>query len=119
MGVSKNLIQAGKGVYRALRQFPIERDLLRRKEFVAEQIRDLNGHMLRQRISSYVGSMRSDASKIGDYVFSASQSVPVLYNATYAVMTLHLLNELQSFSSEERSAWLDYFSRFQEEDGLF
>ncbi len=119
MGVSQNLLRAGKGVYRALSQRFIERDLMRRKRFVADQFHDLSGEMLRQRISSYIGSMRVSSLEIGEYKFSASQTVPVLYNSTYAVMTLHILNELQNFSSEEKIAWLDYFSSFQASDGLF
>jgi len=109
----------GKRILRPLRQVPIERDLIIRRKRFEEQVYGLNASDLRARILSYIEHMQTEPTVIGEYKFAASQSVPVLYNATYAAMTLHLLNEMQHLSAGEKSAWLDYFSRHQASDGLF
>ncbi|MBL7161900.1 MAG: hypothetical protein ISS57_04780 [Anaerolineales bacterium] len=106
-------------MFRVIRQIPIKRDLILRTKRLEEQIHGLNASDLRARILSYIERMQAEPTVIWEYKFAASQSVPVLYNATYAAMTLHLLNELQHFSSDERTAWVDYFSCYQAPDGLF
>ena len=74
---------------------------------------------MRDSTLSFVQSMQLNREPKCQYIYSPSQTEPVLYASVYAVLTRHLYHDLESLSSAERQRWIDYISSYQADDGLF
>ncbi len=73
----------------------------------------------RDRILAFVARHRLAEAGPGAYRYSLSVEKPTLYSSAYAAMALSLIGELDRLSEGERSAWIEYLNRHQDEDGLF
>lgn len=67
------------------------------------------GFIEKQRLPEYGG---------GAYRYSAAVEKPTLYSSSYAAMTRSLCGDL-NISGAEKQEWVDYFNKFQDDDGLF
>ena len=67
----------------------------------------------------FIESMRINREPMCQYVYSPSQTKPVLYASVYAVLTRHLYHDLDSLGTSEKQRWIDYISSYQADDGLF
>ncbi|MDO9465187.1 MAG: hypothetical protein Q7J67_07825 [bacterium] len=74
---------------------------------------------LRKETLAFVETNRVLGGEMGEYRYSSVVTLPTLYSSTYAVMTRSLYNDLDVLTSAERQAWIDYFNRYQDDDGLF
>lgn len=71
------------------------------------------------RVLTYVEGLRVRSSPYGQYSFSTSSSVPVLYSSVYAVLIRSLLCDLDRLSASDREEWISYIKGFQCRDGMF
>jgi len=74
---------------------------------------------LKTNVLQYVDSMRCRDEGIGRYRYAGRHTRPVLYASTYAVLTRHLLGEMERVESSDRREWARYMQSFQDEEGLF
>ncbi|MDI3545100.1 MAG: hypothetical protein PWQ96_2401 [Clostridia bacterium] len=84
-----------------------------------EKYENINLHEIREKTLSYIENMRIKEGPYGQYKYSASQNVPVLYASCYAALTRHLYGDLDRLSKKEREEWINYILSFQDDDGLF
>jgi prenyltransferase beta subunit len=75
--------------------------------------------LIRKKTLSYIDSMRLADGPFGRFRYSANATKPTLYSSTYAAMTRHLYNDLDSLSDQQRQEWIDYLQSHQGDDGLF
>ena len=74
---------------------------------------------LRKRTLNYIECMRINKSPYGQYNYSQTQTVPVLYSSLYAALTRHLYRDIDKISIKQREEWIDYIRSYQTDDGLF
>lgn len=73
----------------------------------------------RRRVLDFLARMRCDDTT-ASYRYSAGVTEPTLYGSAYACMTLSLLDQIRSYSSDEKAQWIAHFDSYQsEQDGLF
>ncbi len=74
---------------------------------------------IRNSALNLVQSMRINQEPRCQYLYSPSQTEPVLYASVYAALIRHLYRDLGSLSPAEKQGWIDYISSYQADDGLF
>lgn len=78
-----------------------------------------SAEQLRSSTLRFIRSLKASDSCIGTYRYSAAVSKTTLYASSYAVMTRSLYHDLTDISPEDKTAWIDYFNRHQNDDGLY
>lgn len=74
---------------------------------------------IRTKTLLYIESIRLTNGTYGRFRYSTDVTTPTLYSSTYAAMTRHLYNDLDSLSGQQRQEWIDYLQSHQGDDGLF
>lgn len=67
---------------------------------------------------AFIESNRALCGEAG-YRYSRLCRRATLYSSCYAILTRHLLGDLESLTQGERRDWLAFFNSYQDEDGLF
>lgn len=73
---------------------------------------------IREKTLNFISQQRVSPKRF-EYRYSGAATKPTLYSSTYAAMTRSLYDDLGRLSESERRAWVDYFNRHQDDDGLF
>jgi hypothetical protein len=73
---------------------------------------------LRQRTLDYIATNEKPEINVGAYSYKPG-GPPLLYSSSFAVLTRHLYNDLDTLTLGERAQWISYIQSFQSDDGFF
>lgn len=118
-GLKNSMGSEGSISLRIRNNIVMEAQLRKRVSTSSATTKTLRIDDIREKTLTFVENMRFKARHYGQYRYTPTGQLPLLYASVYACLLRHLYSDLSRLSFSEKREWISYIQRHQCDDGLF